>query len=148
MPKILSVCIGLAFLSSFAFCKDLPKNAYEGFEGKVKKFYGGLFLTPEQKEALDILTERFKDKRKRLKAKISEKKAQKTKALSKKDFDKAKAAVSEISYYEVEIENDKIEYMKSAAVILSDEEYDRLNEIIIDEALEKQKNSKKGKKSR
>jgi hypothetical protein len=131
MLKILSVLAGLAVLSSFAFCKDLPKNAYDGFENKVKKFYGELFLMPEQKEALEILTNRLKGKRKRLKTKISEKKAQKTKALSEKDFVKAKAAAAEISSYEAEIENDKIEYMKAVSVILSDEEYENLNEMII-----------------
>jgi len=146
--KIFAAAASLIFLSVFAFCGDIPKNAYDGFENKVSKFCKDLFLMPEQKEAVDILTKRLKDKRKNLKAKIAEAKTQKNKALSEKDFTKAKEAVSKISAYEKELENDKIEYMKSLTVILSDEEYDVLNEIIMDEAAEKQKTKKNSKKSK
>jgi len=144
--KIFAAAASLIFLSVFAFCEDVPKNAYDGFENKVNKFCKDLFLMPEQKEALDILTKRLKDKRKILKVKITEAKTQKNKALSEKDFTKAKEAVSKISTYEKELENDKIEYIKSLTVILSDEEYDVLNEIIMDEAAEKQKTKKNDKK--
>jgi hypothetical protein len=145
MFKVLSSVAALTVLTVFAFCSDIPKNAYDGVENKVQKFSGELFLMPEQKEALDVLTRRLKDKQKSLKTKISEIERQKSKALFEKNFAKAKESAAKKSAYETELENARIDYMKALTVILSDDEYDRLNETIADEAAKKQKKRKTGR---
>ncbi|MDR2191563.1 MAG: hypothetical protein LBO62_01610 [Endomicrobium sp.] len=142
MIKIFIASANLILLSAFAFCETVPKNAYDGVENKVKKFYGELFLMPSQTEALDILTAKLKEKQKSLKSKIALSKTQKTSAIYKKDFAKAKEETLKISSYETEIETARIEYMKSLTIILNDEEYDRLNEMLINAASEKQKTKK------